>query len=321
MNCDHRNIAIIGTTDGVPFFDDQRRGGWPFFFRVANLPDSLSTHMANVHMGMVSANEFYEFDISSGIMIRRIRAPKSLKPQLVVMTDDLYRAYTHGISTTDFSYSTGELHRRFRVKVILLFWTGDYPALALVSGTHSKTCHWCRMKSTHAPEVSRRCWGDYRCMLPLHHQFRNHGMYGPPEDRPPPASRTHEEFVASGQANESYNGPKVRAPYKESGIKEMSMLGALPLFDLVWDVLGDMMHIISGVWSRHVFEMLAGNRTPAVPKARKTWTPAQNRKLAEEHTIVLRTLRDWALPQAMKKVNSHTILIIQRIYNVYMLME
>jgi hypothetical protein len=33
MNADHRSIALIGTTDGVTFFDDQRRGGWPFFFR------------------------------------------------------------------------------------------------------------------------------------------------------------------------------------------------------------------------------------------------------------------------------------------------
>jgi hypothetical protein len=34
MNGDHRNLALVGTTDGVPFFDDQRRGGWPFFFRL-----------------------------------------------------------------------------------------------------------------------------------------------------------------------------------------------------------------------------------------------------------------------------------------------
>ena len=33
MNEDHRNISLVGTTDGVCFFDDMRRGGWPFFFR------------------------------------------------------------------------------------------------------------------------------------------------------------------------------------------------------------------------------------------------------------------------------------------------
>jgi hypothetical protein len=33
MASDNRNLALVGTTDGVPFFDDQIRGCWPFFFR------------------------------------------------------------------------------------------------------------------------------------------------------------------------------------------------------------------------------------------------------------------------------------------------
>ena len=33
MNKDNRNLALIGATDGVPFFDDQIRGCWPFIFR------------------------------------------------------------------------------------------------------------------------------------------------------------------------------------------------------------------------------------------------------------------------------------------------
>jgi hypothetical protein len=33
MNADPRNVALVGTTDGVPFFKDQVRGGWPFIFR------------------------------------------------------------------------------------------------------------------------------------------------------------------------------------------------------------------------------------------------------------------------------------------------
>lgn len=33
MAADSRHIALVGTTDGVPFFDDQIRGCWPFFFR------------------------------------------------------------------------------------------------------------------------------------------------------------------------------------------------------------------------------------------------------------------------------------------------
>ena len=103
MNQDHRNIALVGYSDGVPFFDDMRRGGWPFMFKVANLPDGLSTKMANVHLGMMSANEYWELDEEAGILRRRIRAPKSLKPHLAVVVDDLLKAYTKGVKVRDSS--------------------------------------------------------------------------------------------------------------------------------------------------------------------------------------------------------------------------
>jgi hypothetical protein len=38
MNKDHRNIGLVGTTDGVPLFDDQKRGCWPYILRCLNLP-------------------------------------------------------------------------------------------------------------------------------------------------------------------------------------------------------------------------------------------------------------------------------------------
>lgn len=37
MAADSRHLALVGTTDGVPYFDDQIRGCWPFFFRYASL--------------------------------------------------------------------------------------------------------------------------------------------------------------------------------------------------------------------------------------------------------------------------------------------
>jgi len=269
---------------------------------VANLKDALSTHMANVHMAMVGASEHYELDPDSGILHRRLASPKSLRPHLTVITDDLYHAYIAGVKTTDYSYPSDQPGRNFRCKVILLFWTGDYPAQALVSGTHSKTCHWCHFKSTHAPEVSRQCWGDYRCYLPDNHPVRHNAKYGPPEDRPAPLPRTHQDFLDAGVRSDTYNGPKNRAPYKDSGIKETSPLAVLPLFNLTWDVLGDMMHIIDGIWKRHVFAMLAGRRLPAKPKPRSSWTLAANRKLAKDHAKVIALLESWQVTPEMIKV-------------------
>ena len=281
MASDNRNLALVGTTDGVPFFDDQIRGCWPFFFRCANLPDSLSTLPANIHLGLLSANEYYEVDKESGVLRRRIRGPKSLNPHLTVLVDDLLGAYRKGITVCDSTRAYSDPDYTFQCRVILLYWTGDYPALALVSGTHSKMCHWCRMVSVHSPEITRRCWCDYRRYLPSDHPWRRHGAFGAPETRPSPEPRNHPGYVADAVANINHRGYKKDRPYKTTGVKELSMLGALPYFDLVWDVLPDMMHIVSVIWKGHVFQMFVGKRTPAKPKNRVSWRGAKLDK--EQH--------------------------------------
>jgi hypothetical protein len=98
MNADHRSLGLVSTADGVPFFDDQKRGAWPFILRVANLPDGLSTHIANCHLHMLSANEYWKLDTDANVLRRRVRAPRSLHPHLTIISDDLLDAYTKGTS-------------------------------------------------------------------------------------------------------------------------------------------------------------------------------------------------------------------------------
>ena len=97
MNYDHRNLGIVGTCDGVPLFQDQQRGAWVFVQRCANLPDTLSMHMSNVHMHMLAPSEHWEVDNDAGVLRRRVQAPKSLMPHMHVIVDDLLQAYVHGI--------------------------------------------------------------------------------------------------------------------------------------------------------------------------------------------------------------------------------
>ena len=171
-------------------------GGWPFIFRCANLPDGLSTHMSNCHLSLLSANEYWQHDKESGGLRRNIRAPKSLKPHLTVIVDDLIGAYTRGVRCVDSSVPTHLEGHKFRCRVCLLFWTGDYPAQAAVSGTHSKTCHWCCKKSKPSPEISRRVWDGYRKFLPKGHDMREaSAFYGPEENDDIPAPRTPAEFA------------------------------------------------------------------------------------------------------------------------------
>ena len=96
MNKDHRNIGLIATTDGVPLFEDQRRSAWPIVYRVANLPDGLSTRASNCHLAMMTASEYLELDQASNKLRRVIRQPKTLKPHLTIIVDDLLGAYQRG---------------------------------------------------------------------------------------------------------------------------------------------------------------------------------------------------------------------------------
>ena len=136
--------------------------------------------------------------------------------------------------------------------------------------------------------------------------MRRDATYGIPETRPPPAARTHDDCCVHGRANEQYKGAKVRAPYKETGIKEVSVLAALPLFNIAWDVLGDMMHIIDGLWKRHIFAMMAGKRGPAMPKARTSWTTMANNALARDHTAVIAKLEAWTVSEGTRKVITYS---------------
>ena len=137
------------------------------------------------------------------------------------------------------------------------------------------------------------------------------GFYGRRDDSPTPPVRNHDAFVIDGLVNEAHHkrlldaGPDARRqgifkkdyPYKKEchGVKECSPLRFLPRFDMVWDILPDMMHIMSGIWKRHIFELLKGGRAPSAVKARKQNTAAQNAALREEHAKCKERCADWMI--------------------------
>ena len=98
MSTDHRNLALVETCDGVPFFREKKasRGCWPFTIRCANLPDGLSMHMANCHLHLLVASEYYDLDSAAGVLRRVVREPQSLVPYTTVIADDLRRCFYQG---------------------------------------------------------------------------------------------------------------------------------------------------------------------------------------------------------------------------------
>lgn len=300
MSGDHRNFGIVGTADGVPLFEDQRRGIWVFAFRNANLPTTLSNAMSNAFVSMVSANEYMELDEATGKLRRVIRAPKCMKPHMTIIADDLKRAYVRGVRAWD-----AETRKTCRPKPILLYWTADYPGRGDVAGTFENAmCHWCEDMDTesgvrqHMPEVSRLVWSQYRRWLPANHPTRTDSFYGRPERRGPPPLRTHESYLRDACAQEEWNGPKNSAPHKKTGIKQYCPLADLPMWDMAKDFVPDMMHIISGIWSRHIFDLLLGSRQPAEPQKRKHQDAFQAHQFAYRKT--LKVQKWWQVTKEQK---------------------
>ena len=125
---------------------------------------------------------------------------------------------------------------------------------------------------------------------------------GKNEKRGPPKDRTHAAFVKSALANENHRGFKNAAPYKQTGVKQLSPLGALPLFDLIWDITPDMMHVVTGIWKRHIFAMFNGERNPTRPRHKKSLPPNENKKLQQEYERSLEQLKRWTLDKETREL-------------------
>lgn len=136
------------------------------------------------------------------------------------------------------------------------------------------------------------------------HEFRSASAFGEPEHKPPPATRTHAGYIEDGTRNESWRGTKKDAPYKTTGVKHLSELAQLPLFDMVWDVLPDMMHIINGIWKSHVIALIKGERIPAPCRPKKSLTAEENEALMRKATALKEELREWEVNKVFFNVLS-----------------
>ena len=130
------------------------------------------------------------------------------------------------------------------------------------------------------------------------------------EKRSPPSNRTHAEFVAAARANEAHEGKEDEAPAKETGVKLLSPLHLLPLFDLVWDICADYMHIHLRMWSGHTFPLFRGTRTPAAVRPRQSWTDAQNTELMEKHEQAKEDVLAWKVPEVLFTYCRHLFLFV-----------
>ena len=99
--------------------------------------------------------------------------------------------------------------------------------------------------------------------------------------------RVHDDVVRAGRNFETGLGSEDPQSLKENhGVCGWSPLSILHLFDVVWDFLPDMMHIMQGIYKRIIFQLLKGNKAPApynpLKRKRRKNDSEQERKRVKE---------------------------------------
>ena len=103
---------------------------------------------------------------------------------MTVFTDELLWGETDGFRTVDHSKDVSDPERVFWLKVVLLFWVGDYPGLgkcAAMKHAGAHGCHWCEgFFYAHSP--GHNVCIHNRRNLRANHPYRTDNRWGPPEE-------------------------------------------------------------------------------------------------------------------------------------------
>ncbi len=148
---------------------------------------------------------------------------------------------------------------------------GDYPGLGeacSMSHAGSHACHWCLAEFPWSHAMRRHDHRTARRFTREGHPYRNGGVWGPAETRRIPPTRTHEGIVAAGQVTEAsqLDWQDKQHPRYQTGVDGPCPLALVPLFDLVWDVCMDFMHMVKVILSGHLLPLLKGQRALTTPQ-------------------------------------------------------
>jgi hypothetical protein len=178
------------------------------------------------------------------------RDPPSMRAFMTVFIDEALWGETDGFRIVDHSKDPSHRDRVFWMKTILLFWVADYPGLGkCASMLHSGfyACHWC-MGHFYVHSPGHQVCIHNRRNLRANHPYRTDARWDHRDQRGPTPLRTSEEVKAQSRDISSMptDGPSKAKRQKATGIYGFCLLLLLSMFDIVWDMMPDMMHITKG---------------------------------------------------------------------------
>jgi hypothetical protein len=170
---------------------------------------------------------------------------------------------------------------------------GDYPGLGeATSMAHAggRACHWCNVQFPWCNAMQRHDHRSARRFTDHGHACRGAGVWGDAEPRAVPTMRTHAGIIRDGLASARSDLPwnNDEHPRYRSGVDGECPLAKVPLFDLVWDVCMDFMHIVKVLMAGHMVPLMKGLRglKPPKVKANVALDPAVARYPARAVSIV-----------------------------------
>ena len=291
MSQDHRNQALIATADGVPCFKNKNaaRGVVPVMVRTT-MQDGIGLDVRNVHMVALCPDQHWVVHPLSGRIKRSKRKTSVLTAITTLMSDELLHLYDTGAHVIDHSLPLDDVTRVFWLRVMLLYWVGDYPGIAEAAGTMASgghCCHWCKQFFPWNYALHRHCHCDFRPHLPMGDPLRQaHRGWGNEPCEGEVEARTHEQMCDDAEASEAFEGGFGHKdhPRWQSHVCFVCPLAYLPMWDMVWDFMADFMHILEGYLTRHMIPMFKGERYPKKPG------------LVPEYVDTTREVRRWPLP-------------------------
>ena len=149
------------------------------------------------------------------------------------------------------------------------------------SGGHD--CHWCEAEFPWSHAMRRHDHRIARRFLQDGHAWRSGGVWGLPEPLPPPQMRTHAGIVRDAEITEAcdWEWKHKQHPRRATGVDGPCPLALVPLFDLVWDVCMDFMHIVKVLVAGHLLPLLKGKRGLTPPQVKEN--PANDAEIRRYH--------------------------------------
>jgi hypothetical protein len=139
-----------------------------------------------------------------------------------------------------------------------------------------KACHWCEGCWPNNKAYGRCIFGGHHRWLPRGNPLRTDAELAPAERTPASVARDAETSFESDLAWDDDDHPR-----KASGVNGTCALSLLPMFNIIWDIMPDWMHIIKNLMLPHFIKVVKGKRKLMHPHYRATPADSTRAERAE----------------------------------------